>query len=128
MLNSLAWDIWFSLINNNHLMFRLSYFCYKNAIYPGFPHCLLGTVHSGWLEMLPFGLEVLKIPAQKNIALNFYIVNIFFSQQFLLQICWKYTFFSEVGYFFLIYFSGMMIQKKLCHVSTSFTCRKHKLR
>ena len=28
-LNSLAWDIWFSLINNNLLMFRLPGFCCK---------------------------------------------------------------------------------------------------
>ena len=31
-LNSLTWDIWFSLINNNLFMFRLPALCYKTSI------------------------------------------------------------------------------------------------
>ena len=35
-LNSLIWDIWFSLINNHLLMFRLLALCCRTSIYPGF--------------------------------------------------------------------------------------------
>lgn len=36
-LNSLIWDVWFSLINSDLLMFCLSGLCCKTSIYPGSP-------------------------------------------------------------------------------------------
>ena len=33
-LNPLTWDIWFPLINNNLLIFRLPALCYKTSIWP----------------------------------------------------------------------------------------------
>ena len=66
-LNSLTWDIWFSLINNTldvqTICLLLQNFCIT--------WLLLWAVLLGWLEMLPPGLEVLKIPTKWNIALNF---------------------------------------------------------
>ena len=35
LLNSLTWDVWFSLINSNLLMFWLPGFCCKTPLYPG---------------------------------------------------------------------------------------------
>ena len=35
VLNSLTWDVWFSLINSNLLMFWLPGFCCKTPLYPG---------------------------------------------------------------------------------------------
>ena len=35
LLNSLTWDVWFSLINSNLLMFWLPGFCCKTLLYPG---------------------------------------------------------------------------------------------
>ena len=77
VLNSLIWDIWFSLINNNLLKFGLPVLCCKSSIKSGFPPCLLGAVLSGLLEMLSPRLEVLKIPTEENIILSFWVVNIF---------------------------------------------------
>ena len=34
-LNSLIWDIWFSLTNNHLLMFRLPALCCRTSVYPG---------------------------------------------------------------------------------------------
>ena len=63
-LNSLTWDIWFSLSNNNLLMFRLPALCCKTSIEPGSSPRLLGAVLSGPLEMLSPRFEVLKIPTE----------------------------------------------------------------
>ena len=65
-LNSSTWDIWFSLTNNNHLMFRLPALCCKllcNLTCPPHLH-LLGAVLSGLLEMLSLRREILKIPTE----------------------------------------------------------------
>ena len=62
VLNSLTWDIWFSLINNNLLMFRKPALYCNTSIYLGFPPHILRAVLSGLLEILPPRLEVLKIP------------------------------------------------------------------
>ena len=70
-LNFLTWDIWFSLINNNLLMFRLSAFCCETSILPGSFLCLLRACFSGLFKILSSGLEVLKIPTKWNIILNF---------------------------------------------------------
>ena len=61
-LNSLIWGIWFSIINSNLLTFRLPALCYKIPIYSGSPLDLLRAILSGFPEMLPPRLEVLKIP------------------------------------------------------------------
>ena len=42
-LNSLTWDIWFSLINNNLLMFRLPGLCCKNFCISWLPPYLFGA-------------------------------------------------------------------------------------
>ena len=60
VLNSLTWGIWFSLIINNLLMFRLAALCHKTSVQPGSSSHLLRAVLSGLLEMLPPRLEVLK--------------------------------------------------------------------
>ena len=65
-LNSLAWDIWFSLTNNNHLMFKPLALCCKllyNLTSPPHLH-LLGAVLSVLLEMLSLRRETLKIPTE----------------------------------------------------------------
>ena len=60
-LNSLTWNIWFSLINCNLLIFRPPAPCCKLLcnLTPPPP-----TVLSGSLEILSLGLEVLKIPTK----------------------------------------------------------------
>ena len=55
--NSLTWDIWFSLIYKNLLMFRLLALCCKAPMHHGFPLHLLRTFLSGLLYMLPPRLE-----------------------------------------------------------------------
>ena len=63
MLNSLTWNIWFSLINCNLLIFRPPAPCCKllcNLTPP------LPTVLSGSLEILSLGFEVLKIPTKQH--------------------------------------------------------------
>ena len=56
-LNSLIWKVWFPLINNNILMFRLPAFCFKTSEWPdAFPQ-LFRAVLSGFLEMLLPGLK-----------------------------------------------------------------------
>ena len=70
VLNSLSWDIWFSLIHKTLLILRLLALCYK-LLYnlTPFPH-LLRKVLSGSLEVLSPRLKVLKIPVNKT-TLNF---------------------------------------------------------
>ena len=60
-----TWDIWFSLINNNLLVFRLPAFCCKTPLQPGSSRHLLGAVLSRLLGMLPPGLE--KFPLNKKL-------------------------------------------------------------
>ena len=63
VLNSLTWDVWFSLIKRI-LTFRPPALCCKTLIYTT---SLLASwkQFSGLLEMLPPGLEVLNISCQK---------------------------------------------------------------
>ena len=56
-LNSLTWDIWFSLINNNLLTFQLPALCCKNSYISWLPPCLLRTVFSTLSKMLSPGLK-----------------------------------------------------------------------
>ena len=49
----------------------------QNSYTSSLPPHLLGAVLSELLEMLPLGLEVLKIPAEQNATLNFYVVSNF---------------------------------------------------
>ena len=60
-LNSFTWDVWFSLISNNLLMFRLPVLCCKTSVLPGFSPRLLWAVLLGLLELLSPRLEVLNI-------------------------------------------------------------------
>ena len=56
VLNSLTWDIWFSLIINNFLMFWLPGLCCKNSyIFPGSPFCLFGAVSQSCLRCCVLG-------------------------------------------------------------------------
>ena len=56
-LNSLTWDTWFSLINNNLLMFRLPAPSYKRLYSLTPPTAPLRTIFSGSLEILSPGPE-----------------------------------------------------------------------
>ena len=62
-LNSLTWDIWFSLISNHLLMFRGPALCCEILCNLAPPH-FLGAVLPESLEMLPPRLEVLNIPVK----------------------------------------------------------------
>ena len=50
VLNSLTWDIWFSLINSNLLMFQLPGLCCKNSYISWLPSCLFGAVSKSYLK------------------------------------------------------------------------------
>ena len=63
--NSSTWDICFSLINNNLLMFRLPALCCKTSVYPGSPPHFLRTVLSRLLVLPPPGLKSEKFPTNK---------------------------------------------------------------
>ena len=54
-LNSLTWDIWFSLINNNLWRSWLPGLCCKTPIYPGFSPRLLGAVSQSYLKRCLLG-------------------------------------------------------------------------
>ena len=60
--NSLSWDIWFSLINSNLLIFRLSGFVAKTRTYPGSPLCLF---HKSYLRCCVPGLSPQFCPPNK---------------------------------------------------------------
>lgn len=64
MLNSLTWDISFSLINNNPLMFRLPalFVAKTSGLSPSLPWCNYFRVT--WDAVL--GVEVLKFPSNKS--------------------------------------------------------------
>ena len=77
LLNSLTWDIWFSLIINNLLMFRLPGLCWKSSyIFPGSLFASLeqflrvAWVTVSWAEILSFSTEL-------NITLNLKIFFIY---------------------------------------------------
>ena len=75
-LNSLTWNIWFSLIYKKKAFdIYTTCLCCKTYVWPGFSPCLLGAVLSGSLEML----EVLKIPTFRNS--QFLGCEFFLSQQ-----------------------------------------------
>ena len=66
VLNSLTWDIWFSLIHKTFLIFRLLALYYK-LLYNLTPFLhFLRTVLSGSLEVLSPRLNVLKIVLNKT--------------------------------------------------------------
>ena len=50
VLNSLTWDIWFSLINNNLLMFRTTCPLLQNSYITWLPPCFLGAVSQSYLK------------------------------------------------------------------------------
>ena len=72
----LTWDVWFSLINSNRLLFQLPGLCCKNSYisWPLFlllPLCIFGAVPQSSLRFLSSSLGVLRMSTQKNITLNF---------------------------------------------------------
>lgn len=60
VLNSLTWDVWFSLINTTLLMVWLPGFCWKTPVYPGFSLSSLEL-----FARLPPGLESSESPPNK---------------------------------------------------------------
>ena len=62
VLNSLTWDVWFSFINSNLLMFQLPGFCCKNSYIPAFPLPLQSSP-SELSERLPPGLKSSASPS-----------------------------------------------------------------
>ena len=78
-LNSLMWDIWFSLIYKKAFDIYTTCLCCKTYSQPGSSPCFLGSVLSGSLEML----EVLKIPTFRNSQLLG--CEFFLSQQYSLR-------------------------------------------
>ena len=56
-LNSLTWDVWFSLINSNLLIFRLPGFCCKSYISWILPYLFRAASPSELSERLPAGLK-----------------------------------------------------------------------
>ena len=50
VLNSLTWDIWFSLINSNLLIFWFSGLCCKNSYISCLPSSLFGAVLQSYLR------------------------------------------------------------------------------
>ena len=64
VLNSLTWEFWFSLINNNLLMFRLSSLCCKTSVKPSSPLTSSEEFCQGYLKCCLPGSEVLKIPTK----------------------------------------------------------------
>ena len=71
VLNTLTWDIWFSLINNNLLMFWLPGLCCKSFYIFCFPSLLLQSSLSVLSEMQCPGLKSSVLSAKENIILNF---------------------------------------------------------
>ena len=64
VLNSLAWDVWFSVSHKNTLMFRLPALCCKLQYNLIPPLCPLRAVLSGLFEMAVSHVKVLKIPTE----------------------------------------------------------------
>ena len=64
VLNSLAWDVWFSLSHKNTLMFRLPALCCKLLYNLIPPLCPLRAVLLGLLEMAVSQVKVLNIPTE----------------------------------------------------------------
>ena len=56
VLNSLTWDIWFSLINSNRLMFQLSGLCFKNSYISWLLPCLFRAIPYNYLRGCVLGL------------------------------------------------------------------------
>ena len=71
-LTSLTWDVWFSLINSNLLMFRLPGLCCKNSYIYWIPAptppptpCLFGAVSQSYLRCYVLGLKSSECPPNK---------------------------------------------------------------
>ena len=71
MLNSLTWDIWFSLIDSNLLKYRLPGLCCKKLLYILSPPLPLWSSLSELFERLCPGLKSSVLSTKENIILNF---------------------------------------------------------
>ena len=66
VLNSLTWDIWFSLIRSNHLIFQLPGLCCKNSCISWLLPCLFRAVPYSSLRGYVLGLWPRFCPLNKT--------------------------------------------------------------
>ena len=76
-LNSLTWDISFSLINSHLLMFQPPDFCYKTPIYPGSSLISSERFSQSHLRVLSPGPEICQIKHNSQLwcCVFFFLVN-----------------------------------------------------